>query len=175
MLTLARTLQWGVPFRTLPFPLAATQSSISPARPRIDWLACPELSRFSKNHVSRFGLHRHFSITLFLFSFNSYFQFFRYDDVDLLLRGSGGVFCPPVARYPLSVSNVCRPDRLKYDNHYSSLNSTSLITRLALPGYGDTTLNNQDRVVDLTRLNQILSFNLTRAVAIRGRRSYRGV
>src|ERR1700683_2717580 len=62
-------------------------------------------------------------------------------------------------RYPLSKSDVCRPDRISELQAVVTGNSTSLIARGAGRAYGDAALNEQNRVVDLTRLNRMLSFD----------------
>ncbi len=62
-------------------------------------------------------------------------------------------------RYPLSESDVYRPDRISELQAVVAANSTSLIARGAGRAYGDAALNEQNRVVDLTRLNRMLSFD----------------
>src|ERR1700691_6581202 len=62
-------------------------------------------------------------------------------------------------RYPLSESDVYRPDRISELQAVVTGNSTSLIARGAGRAYGDAALNEQNRVVDLTRLNRMLSFD----------------
>jgi decaprenylphospho-beta-D-ribofuranose 2-oxidase len=62
-------------------------------------------------------------------------------------------------RYPLSESDVYRPDRIAELQAVVTANSTSLIARGAGRAYGDAALNDQNRVVDLTRLNRMLSFD----------------
>src|ERR1700691_364737 len=62
-------------------------------------------------------------------------------------------------RYPLSESDVYRPDRIAELQAVVTGNSSSLIARGAGRAYGDAALNDQNRVVDLTRLNRMLSFD----------------
>jgi len=62
-------------------------------------------------------------------------------------------------RYPLSESDVYRPDRIAELQAVVTADSTSLIARGAGRAYGDAALNEQNRVVDLTRLNRMLSFD----------------
>ncbi len=62
-------------------------------------------------------------------------------------------------RYPLSESDVYRPDRISELQAVVTSNSSSLIARGAGRAYGDAALNDQNRVVDLTRLNRMLSFD----------------
>jgi decaprenylphospho-beta-D-ribofuranose 2-oxidase len=64
-------------------------------------------------------------------------------------------------RYPLSESDVYRPDRISELAAVVTANSSSLIARGAGRAYGDAALNDQNRVVDLTRLNRMLSFDAT--------------
>ena len=64
-------------------------------------------------------------------------------------------------RYPLSESDVYRPDRIAELQTVVTSNSSSLIARGAGRAYGDAALNDQNRVVDLTRLNRMLSFDAT--------------
>src|SRR6266436_8145562 len=67
-------------------------------------------------------------------------------------------------RYPLSESDVYRPDRISELQAVVTSNSSSLIARGAGRAYGDAALNDQNRVVDLTRLNRMLSFDEGTAV-----------
>src|SRR5277367_5720923 len=62
-------------------------------------------------------------------------------------------------RYPLSESDIYRPDRISELAAVVAGNSSSLIARGAGRAYGDAALNDQNRVVDLTRLNRMLSFD----------------
>ncbi|MGH7926090.1 MAG: FAD-binding protein [Candidatus Binatus sp.] len=62
-------------------------------------------------------------------------------------------------RYPLSESNVYRPDKIAELQAVVTANSSSLIARGAGRAYGDAALNDQNRVVELTRLNRMLSFD----------------
>ncbi len=62
-------------------------------------------------------------------------------------------------RYPLSESDVYRPDKIAELQAVVTADSTSLIARGAGRAYGDAALNDQNRVVDLTRLNRMLSFD----------------
>src|SRR5208282_1079787 len=62
-------------------------------------------------------------------------------------------------RYPLSESDVYRPDRISELRAVVTGNATSLIARGAGRAYGDAALNDQNRVVDLTRLNRMLAFD----------------
>ncbi len=64
-------------------------------------------------------------------------------------------------RYPLSESDVYRPDKIAELQAVVTADSTSLIARGAGRAYGDAALNDQNRVVDLTRLNRMLSFDAT--------------
>jgi len=64
-------------------------------------------------------------------------------------------------RYPLSESDVYRPDRISELRAVVTGNSSSLIARGAGRAYGDAALNDQNRVVDLTRLNRMLSLDPT--------------
>ncbi|MGC1399771.1 FAD-binding protein [Candidatus Binatus sp.] len=64
-------------------------------------------------------------------------------------------------RYPLSESDVYRPDRIAELAAVVTANTSSLIARGAGRAYGDAALNDQNRVVDLTRLNRILAFDAT--------------
>jgi decaprenylphospho-beta-D-ribofuranose 2-oxidase len=62
-------------------------------------------------------------------------------------------------RYPLSESDIYRPDKIAELQAVVTADSTSLIARGAGRAYGDAALNDQNRVVDLTRLNRMLSFD----------------
>jgi len=62
-------------------------------------------------------------------------------------------------RYPLFESDVYRPDKIAELHAVVTANSSALIARGAGRAYGDAALNDQNRVVDLTRLNRILSFD----------------
>ncbi len=62
-------------------------------------------------------------------------------------------------RYPLSESDIYRPDKIAELQSVVTANATSLIARGAGRAYGDAALNDQNRVVDLTRLNRMLSFD----------------
>jgi decaprenylphospho-beta-D-ribofuranose 2-oxidase len=62
-------------------------------------------------------------------------------------------------RYPTSESDVYRPDRIAELQTVVTSNSSALIARGAGRAYGDAALNDQNRVVDLTRLNRMLSFD----------------
>ena len=62
-------------------------------------------------------------------------------------------------RYPLSESDIYRPDRIAELQAVVSGNSSSLIARGLGRAYGDAALNDQNRVVDLTRLNRMLAFD----------------
>jgi FAD/FMN-containing dehydrogenase len=64
-------------------------------------------------------------------------------------------------RYPLSESDIYRPDKIAELQSVVTANATSLIPRGAGRAYGDAALNDQNRVVDLTRLNRMLSFDAT--------------
>src|ERR1700757_3892010 len=67
-------------------------------------------------------------------------------------------------RFPLSESDVYRPDRISELQAVVAANSSSLIARGAGRAYGDAALNDRNRVVDLTRLNRMLSFDPTTAL-----------
>jgi decaprenylphospho-beta-D-ribofuranose 2-oxidase len=62
-------------------------------------------------------------------------------------------------RYPLSESDVYRPDKIAELQAVVTADASSLIARGAGRAYGDAALNDQNRVVDLTRLNRMLSFD----------------
>jgi decaprenylphospho-beta-D-ribofuranose 2-oxidase len=62
-------------------------------------------------------------------------------------------------RYPLSESDLYRPEKIAELQAVVASNTTSLIARGAGRAYGDAALNDQNRVVDLTRLNRMLSFD----------------
>ena len=62
-------------------------------------------------------------------------------------------------RYPLSESDIYRPEKIAELQEVVTGDTTSLIARGAGRAYGDAALNDQNRVVDLTRLNRMLSFD----------------
>ena len=62
-------------------------------------------------------------------------------------------------RYPLSESDIYRPEKIAELHAVVTADATSLIARGAGRAYGDAALNDQNRVVDLTRLNRMLSFD----------------
>jgi len=62
-------------------------------------------------------------------------------------------------RYPLSECDIYRPDRIAELQAVVTGNSSSLIARGLGRAYGDAALNDQNRVVDLTRLNRMLAFD----------------
>ncbi len=62
-------------------------------------------------------------------------------------------------RYPLSESDLYRPEKLDELRAIVAGNGASLIPRGAGRAYGDAALNEQNRVVDLQRLNRMLSFD----------------
>ncbi|MGA9721312.1 MAG: FAD-binding oxidoreductase, partial [Candidatus Binatus sp.] len=62
-------------------------------------------------------------------------------------------------RYPLSESDIYRPDKIAELQAVVTADESSLIARGAGRAYGDAALNDQSRVVDLTRLNRMLSFD----------------
>ncbi len=62
-------------------------------------------------------------------------------------------------RYPLSESDIYRPEKIAELQEIVTGDTTSLIARGAGRAYGDAALNDQNRVVDLTRLNRMLSFD----------------
>jgi len=62
-------------------------------------------------------------------------------------------------RYPLFESDVYRPDKIAELQAVVTANTSSLIARGAGRAYGDAALNDQNRVVELTRLNRMLSFD----------------
>jgi decaprenylphospho-beta-D-ribofuranose 2-oxidase len=64
-------------------------------------------------------------------------------------------------RYPLSESDIYRPDRIAELQAVVTANSSSLIARGLGRAYGDAALNDRNRVVDLTRLNRMLAFDAT--------------
>jgi decaprenylphospho-beta-D-ribofuranose 2-oxidase len=64
-------------------------------------------------------------------------------------------------RYPLSESDIYRPDKIAELAAVVTANSSSLIARGAGRAYGDAALNDQNRVVDLMRLNRMLAFDAT--------------
>src|SRR4029077_8882136 len=61
-------------------------------------------------------------------------------------------------RYPLSESDIYRPEKIAELQAVVTSNTTSLIPRGAGRAYGDAALNDHNRVVDLTRLDRMLSF-----------------
>src|ERR1700719_5005515 len=61
-------------------------------------------------------------------------------------------------RYPLSESDIYRPEKIAELQAVVTGNTTSLIPRGAGRAYGDAALNDHNRVVDLTRLERVLSF-----------------
>ena len=74
-------------------------------------------------------------------------------------------------RYPAFESDIYRPEKFAELQRSSPSNSTSLIARGAGRAYGDAALNDQNRVVDLTRLNRMLAFDpASAAAAMRGGR-----
>jgi decaprenylphospho-beta-D-ribofuranose 2-oxidase len=62
-------------------------------------------------------------------------------------------------RYPLSESDIYRPDKIAELQAVVTADESSLIARGAGRAYGDAALNDQSRVVDVTRLNRMLSFD----------------
>src|SRR5215470_18712368 len=62
-------------------------------------------------------------------------------------------------RYPHSESDVYRPDKIAELQAVVTGNTTSLIARGLGRAYGDAALNDRNRVVDLTRLNRMISFD----------------
>src|SRR5208282_3541673 len=62
-------------------------------------------------------------------------------------------------RYPLSESDIYRPEKIAELQAVVTADATSLIARGAGRAYGDAALNDQNRVVDLTRLNRMLAFD----------------
>ncbi len=62
-------------------------------------------------------------------------------------------------RYPLSESDIYRPEKIAELQAVVTGDATSLIARGAGRAYGDAALNDQNRVVDLTRLNRMLAFD----------------
>ncbi|MDB5108547.1 MAG: FAD-binding oxidoreductase [Candidatus Binatus sp.] len=62
-------------------------------------------------------------------------------------------------RYPLSESDLYRPEKIGELQAVVTANASSLIARGAGRAYGDAALNDQNRVVDLQRLNRMLSFD----------------
>jgi decaprenylphospho-beta-D-ribofuranose 2-oxidase len=62
-------------------------------------------------------------------------------------------------RYPLSESDVYRPDKIAELSAVVTADASSLIARGAGRAYGDAALNDRNRVVDLTRLNRMLAFD----------------
>src|SRR5258707_10749940 len=64
-------------------------------------------------------------------------------------------------RYPLSESDVYRPDKIAELQAVVTADSTSLIARGAGRAYGDAALHDQNHVVGFTPLNRMLSFDAT--------------
>ncbi len=62
-------------------------------------------------------------------------------------------------RYPLSESDLYRPEKIAELQAVVTGDSTSLIARGAGRAYGDAAINDQNRVVDLQRLNRMLAFD----------------
>ena len=62
-------------------------------------------------------------------------------------------------RYPLSESDIYRPEKIAELQAVVTADASSLIARGAGRAYGDAALNDQNRVVDLTRLNRMLAFD----------------
>jgi FAD/FMN-containing dehydrogenase len=62
-------------------------------------------------------------------------------------------------RYPSASSDIYRPEKVAELATVVSSNATSLIARGAGRAYGDAALNQDNRVVDLQRLNRILAFD----------------
>jgi decaprenylphospho-beta-D-ribofuranose 2-oxidase len=67
-------------------------------------------------------------------------------------------------RYPLSESDIYRPEKIAELQAIVTGNATSLIARGAGRAYGDAALNDHNRVVDLTRLDRMLSFDPSTAI-----------
>src|SRR6266446_4379647 len=67
-------------------------------------------------------------------------------------------------RYPLSESDIYRPEKIAELQAVVTGNATSLIARGAGRAYGDAALNDRNRVVDLTRLDRMLSFDPATAI-----------
>src|ERR1700731_2828289 len=67
-------------------------------------------------------------------------------------------------RYPLSESDILRPEKIAELQAIVTGNATSLIARGAGRAYGDAALNDHNRVVDLTRLDRMLSFDPSTAI-----------
>jgi FAD/FMN-containing dehydrogenase len=64
-------------------------------------------------------------------------------------------------RYPLSEADIYRPEKIAELQAVVAANSASLIPRGAGRAYGDAALNDKNRVVDIQRLNRMLSFDET--------------
>ena len=62
-------------------------------------------------------------------------------------------------RFPLSESDIYRPEKIAELQALVSSNGASLIARGAGRAYGDAALNDQNRVADIQRLNRMLSFD----------------
>jgi decaprenylphospho-beta-D-ribofuranose 2-oxidase len=62
-------------------------------------------------------------------------------------------------RYPLSESDIYRPEKIAELQAVVTGDTNSLIARGAGRAYGDAALNDRNQVVDLTRLNRMLSFD----------------
>jgi decaprenylphospho-beta-D-ribofuranose 2-oxidase len=62
-------------------------------------------------------------------------------------------------RYPICASEVFRPEKFAELSAIVAANSHKLIARGAGRAYGDAALNSENRVVDLQRLNRMLSFD----------------
>ncbi len=62
-------------------------------------------------------------------------------------------------RYPICESDVFRPEKFAELSAIVSANSQKLIVRGAGRAYGDAALNSENGVVDLQRLNRMLSFD----------------
>ena len=62
-------------------------------------------------------------------------------------------------RYPITDSDIYRPEKLAEMATVVCSNGTSLIPRGAGRAYGDAALNQDNRVVDVQRLNRILAFD----------------
>src|SRR5258705_2468858 len=62
-------------------------------------------------------------------------------------------------RYPLSESDIYRPEKISELQAVVTGNATSLIARGAGRAYGDAALTDRNRFVDLTRLDRMLLFD----------------
>ena len=67
-------------------------------------------------------------------------------------------------RYPLSESDIYRPEKIAELQSVVAADSTTVIARGAGRAYGDAALNDQNRVVDIQRLNRMLSFDAATGV-----------